>query len=228
MTAEEKLLVLNRRVVRCRRCPRLVRYRERVAREKRRAFREWEYWGRPVPGFGDPEAELLVLGLAPAAHGGNRTGRVFTGDRSGDFLYARLYEAGFANQPRSVSRDDGLALRNCYVTASVRCCPPENKPTRQEQDNCRLYLIEELRLLGKLRAVLALGRLAFDTYLDALEDCGRLDLRRGLKFAHGASYDLPAVVPAAGAALRLGSGQAGLGGRGSGRHVRLFACYHPS
>lgn len=218
MDTERKLAVLKQRVIACRKCPRLVRYRERVAREKRRAYRDWDYWGRPVPGFGDPRAELLVLGLAPAAHGGNRTGRVFTGDRSGDFLYRALYEAGFANQPSSVSRDDGLELRNCYIAAGVRCCPPENKPTPQEQDNCRPYLIEELRRLGNLRAVLALGKIAFDTYLDALEDLRLLDSRRGLRFAHGASYELSA--PAAGAA--------GLDKRGKQMAIRLFATYHPS
>lgn len=221
MNSENTLERLNRRVVRCRRCPRLVRYRERVAREKRRAYAEWDYWGRPVPGFGDPEAELLVLGLAPAAHGGNRTGRVFTGDRSGDFLYRALYVAGFANQPTSVSRDDGLELRNCYIAAGVRCCPPENKPTPREQDNCRPYLLEELRLLKNLRAVLALGKIACDTYLEALEDCGRLETRRGLRFAHGASYDLP-LPRVAGGGKPLPYTKRGA------RSVRLFASYHPS
>lgn len=212
MRIEKKLAALRNRVIACRKCARLVRYRERVAREKRRAYQEWEYWGRPVPGFGDPRAELLVLGLAPAAHGGNRTGRVFTGDRSGDFLYRALCQAGFANQPTSVSRDDGLKLKNCYVTAGVRCAPPENKPTRREQENCRPYLLEELRLLRNLRAVLALGKIAFDTYLDALAACGRLETRRGLRFGHGACYELPLAVPA----------------RAGWRRVRLFASYHPS
>lgn len=213
-----KLVQLNARIVACRKCARLVRYRERVAREKRRAFRDWDYWGRPVPGFGDPRAELLVLGLAPAAHGGNRTGRVFTGDRSGDFLYAALYRAGYASQPTSVNRDDGLKLRNCYIAAAVRCCPPENKPTRQEMANCRPYLLEELRRLTNLRAVLALGQIAFDTYLQALADCGLLVSRRGLRFAHGACYDL--FAPAAGAA--------GLGVDKRLRTIRFFASYHPS
>ncbi|MCI0404278.1 MAG: uracil-DNA glycosylase, partial [Acidobacteria bacterium] len=169
-----ELVVLNRRIVACRRCPRLVRWREQVAREKRRAFRDWEYWGKPAPGFGDPRAELLVLGLAPAAHGTNRTGRMFTGDRSGDFLYARLYEAGFANQPTSVSRDDGLRLRNCFITAALRCCPPGNKPTPEEQANCRPFLEKELRLLQRVRAVLALGQIAHRTFLQLVKDVGRI------------------------------------------------------
>lgn len=211
MDAARELLVLNERVIRCRKCPRLVRYRERVAREKRRMYRAWEYWGRPVPGFGDPRAELLVLGLAPAAHGGNRTGRVFTGDRSGDFLYAALYRAGFANQPNSVHRDDGLRLRNCYITASVRCCPPANKPSPQERAHCRPYLEEEFRLLGRLRAVLALGRLAHDTYLGWLRDQGRIRRAADFSFRHGARYDLPAPHGAAGNAP-----------------IRLFDSYHPS
>ena len=214
----KELAVLNARVVACRKCPRLVRYRERVAREKRRMFREWDYWGRPVPGFGDPRAELLVLGLAPAAHGGNRTGRVFTGDRSGDFLYRALYEAGFANQPDSVSRDDGLRLKNCYVTASVRCCPPANQPTPQERANCQPYLEEELRLLKNLRVVLALGRFAHETFLGLLQDAGCIERRSVFPFRHGAAYDLPAP-----------SG----GGRWAEqervkRTVRLFDAFHPS
>ncbi len=202
------LQVLNQRVINCRKCPRLVRYRERVAREKRRMYRAWEYWGRPVPGFGDPNAELLVLGLAPAAHGGNRTGRVFTGDRSGDFLYAALYRAGFANQPNSVRCDDGLRLRNCYITASVRCCPPANKPSPQERARCRPYLEEEFRLLGRLRAVLALGRLAHDTYLGLLRDLGQIQRLADFPFRHGAHYDLPAL-------------------RGDAP-LRLLDSYHPS
>ncbi len=211
----EKLIVLNERVIACRKCSRLVRYRERVAREKRRAYRGWEYWGKPVPGFGDPQAELLVLGLAPAAHGGNRTGRVFTGDRSGDFLFRALDEAGFANQPTSVSRDDGLKLRNCYITASVRCCPPANKPSPAEQRNCRPYLEEELQLLKNVRAVLALGRLAHDTFLRLLLDRGLIERLSAFPFAHGAWYDLP--VPAAGAA-----------GLGESQALRLFDAFHPS
>jgi len=202
MSASLTLKVLSQQVVACRKCARLVRHRERVAREKRRMYREQEYWGRPVPGFGDPRAELLVLGLAPAAHGGNRTGRVFTGDRSGDFLFAALHRAGFANQTESRARDDGLRLRNCYVTASVRCCPPANKPTPQEQANCRPYLEAELRLLTRLRAVLALGRLAHDTLLRLLKDYGQIESLADFPFAHGAWHALP--------------------------RLRLFDSYHPS
>ena len=153
---------LEREVVECRRCPRLVQWREQVARERRAAYASEEYWGRPLPGFGDPEARVLVLGLAPAAHGGNRTGRIFTGDRSGDWLFASLYRAGFANQPTSVSRDDGLALRGCYITAAVRCAPPANRPTPAERDNCLPYLVRELPLLGAVQVIVCLGGFAWD------------------------------------------------------------------
>src|SRR6059036_2296276 len=146
-------------IIACRKCPRLVRYRERVARVKKREFAAWEYWGKPLPGFGDPDAELLILGLAPAAHGANRTGRMFTGDRSGEFLYRALFEAGFANQPTSRDRDDGLKLQQCYITAVIRCAPPQNKPRPEELRNCRPYLDKELDLLKRVRAVLALGRI---------------------------------------------------------------------
>src|SRR5258706_490549 len=153
-----QLRVLNEEIVACRKCPRLVRYREKVAREKRRAYREWTYWGKPIPGFGDAHARLLILGLAPAAHGGNRTGRMFTGDRSGDFLYDALYQTGFASQPTSVRRDDGLKLHDCYITAALRCAPPDNKPLPEEAQNCRPYLEQELKLLKDIRVVVALGK----------------------------------------------------------------------
>lgn len=164
--------MLCERVIVCRRCPRLVHHRERTAREKVRRYRDWAYWGRPVPGFGDPDARLLVVGLAPAAHGGNRTGRIFTGDRSGDFLYRALHRAGFANQPTSISRDDGLQLSNCYITAAVRCAPPDNKPTVAELKRCRPFLLEELSLLRQVRVIVALGQIAFRTCLDALKARG--------------------------------------------------------
>lgn len=164
-SAESELLRLQKRVVACTRCPRLIRYCRKIGEEKRRAYRGWDYWAKPLPSFGDPQAELLILGLAPAAHGGNRTGRMFTGDGSGDFLYRALYEAGFASQPTSVRRGDGLELENCYITAALRCAPPKNKPRPEELRNCQPYLEDELRLLKRVRAVLALGRIAFDTYL---------------------------------------------------------------
>src|ERR1051325_11011266 len=179
------LYVLNEQIVACRKCARLVKYREEVARVKRRAFRDWEYWGRPVPGFGDPRAELFILGLAPAAHGGNRTGRVFTGDRSGDFLYAALYKAGFANQPTSVQRDDGLMLINAFVAAAVRCAPPANKPLPSEILNCRGYLERELALL-KPKVILALGKIAWDVYLEVLKSEGVIASRSKYAFGHGA------------------------------------------
>ncbi len=187
----------------CTKCPRLVVYREKVAREKRRAFREWTYWGKPVPGFGDSHAELLILGLAPAAHGANRTGRVFTGDRSGDFLYAALYKAGFANLPTSERREDGLRLKNTYIAATIRCAPPANKPLPSEIINCRSYLVRELEILQP-RAVLALGRIAWDAYLEIMKQRGLIASRAGFHFAHGAEAELP------------------------GEGARLFGVYHPS
>src|SRR5580700_3788504 len=179
---------LNEEIVVCRKCPRLVEYREEVAREKRRAFRDCTYWGKPVPGFGDSRAEVLILGLAPAAHGGNRTGRVFTGDRSGDFLFAALYEAGFANQPISVKRDDGLRLSDAYIAASVRCAPPDNKPLPSEIQNCRSYLTRELEILQP-RAILALGKIAWDAYLEILKQRGLITSRAAFRFAHGAETE---------------------------------------
>jgi uracil-DNA glycosylase family 4 len=175
----EMLARINRRIVGCRACPRLVEYRERVGREKRRAFRDEDYWARPVPGFGDARARLMIVGLAPAAHGGNRTGRVFTGDRSGDWLYRALHDAGFANQAKSVSRDDGLVLRGAYVCAAARCAPPDNKPTPEEFERCSGYLLDELRILRAGNAsvkrplvALALGALAFRSVLAAFAALG--------------------------------------------------------
>ena len=156
----------------CQKCPRLRAYCKAVAQEKRRAFREETYWGKPLPGFGDAAAHMLIVGLAPAAHGGNRTGRMFTGDRSGDFLYAALHRAGFANQPIATSRDDGLQLIDAYITAAGRCAPPDNQPTPAELNNCRAYLIEELRLLRHVRVIVALGKIAFDNVLAALTGRG--------------------------------------------------------
>ena len=175
---------LNRRIVECTRCPRLVEYRERVARERRRMYRDWEYWGRPVPGFGDPHARALVIGLAPAAHGGNRTGRVFTGDRSGDMLYGALHRAGFASSPISRHVDDGMRLNDVYVTAAVRCAPPDNKPTPDEFVACRPYLHAELDWFRDLRAVVALGAIAFDAYLLACRERGVEVPRPKPRFAH--------------------------------------------
>jgi uracil-DNA glycosylase len=159
------LTALNEAVIACRRCPRLVEWRELVAREKRAAFRDQEYWGKPMPGFGDPDARVLVLGLAPAAHGGNRTGRIFTGDRSGDFLFASMHRLGLANQALSVSRDDGLELRGAYVVAAVRCAPPANKPTPQERENCSPWLEQEVSLLTSVRVVVCLGGFAWESAL---------------------------------------------------------------
>jgi uracil-DNA glycosylase len=197
------LQIIAEEVSACRKCPRLVKYREKVAREKRRAFRDWEYWGRGVPGFGDANAKLFILGLAPAAHGGNRTGRVFTGDRSGDFLYKALYEAGFANQPTSVKRNDGLKLTGAYIAAAVRCAPPANKPLPGEIENCRGYLRRELERL-RPKAILALGKIAWDAYLEILKRDGKIESRAAYRFAHGAEAEITDDLP------------------------RLFGVYHPS
>lgn len=190
-TAVKALELLHQRIAHCTRCPRLVTYRQVVAKTKRRQYRDWTYWGRPVPGFGDASARLLVLGLAPAAHGGNRTGRVFTGDRSGDWLYEALYRYGFANQPHSVRRGDGLSLADCYVGAVVRCAPPANKPLPQEFEACRPFVMEELRLLKRVVVVVALGKIAFDHYLKAGRSLGYPVRTPAPRFGHGVVYRLP-------------------------------------
>ncbi len=185
---------LNAEIVACTACPRLVQWREKVAQEKRRAFRDWDYWGRPVPGFGDRQARVVLIGLAPAAHGANRTGRMFTGNGSGDTLTAALHRAGFANQPTSRHREDGLQLRDAFLTAVARCAPPGNKPTREEMDNCQGFLVRELALLSSTRVVLTLGRIAFDRYRRLLQKQGAALPR--LAFQHGACYRLEPPLPA--------------------------------
>lgn len=185
------LTLLNERIAGCTTCPRLVTYRQTVAKEKRKQFRDWTYWGRPVPGFGDAHARLYILGLAPAAHGGNRTGRVFTGDRSGDWLYEALYRHGFANQALSQHRQDGLELSDCYIGAAVRCAPPDNKPAPEEFEACRPYVREELRLLRNVRVVVTLGKIAFDHYLKACREEGYRPPSPLPIFGHAVIYRLP-------------------------------------
>jgi uracil-DNA glycosylase len=185
----DSLKILNQEIVACVRCPRLVAYRAEVGRVKRRAYRDWDYWAKPVPGFGDPRARLLLIGLAPGAHGANRTGRMFTGDSSGDFLYKAMYEAGFASQPTSASRDDGLKLIDAYVSAVARCAPPGNKPALDEMRACRPYLVRDLELLKQVQVVVALGRIAFDAYLGILREQGKIARRSGFVFAHNAAHE---------------------------------------
>ena len=185
------LVQLNNEVIACTRCPRLVEYRERIAREKRRAYLACDYWGKPVPGFGDANARVLVLGLAPGAHGSNRTGRPFTGDASGKFMYPILYEAGFSNQPTATERGDGLELKDLYITAAVRCAPPDNKPLPQELANCAPFLDREMDGLRNLRVVVALGRIGFEAYLNYLKRRGLLQSKSAYEFRHGASYKTP-------------------------------------
>jgi len=199
----DSLRRVARDIVACERCPRLRIWCRRVARVRVRRFRDQVYWGRPVPGFGDPQARLFVVGLAPAAHGGNRTGRVFTGDRSGDFLFAALHRAGFASQPTSVAADDGLRLSGCYVAAAARCAPPANKPTRPEMARCREYLSREWDLLEDVRAVLVLGKTGQDALVAMLREKGRVPPRKGFAFGHGVVHDL-------------------------GGGLKLFGSYHPS
>jgi uracil-DNA glycosylase len=203
-TANNNPLVLfNQEVIRCQRCTRLRRYCEGIATSKRRAYQDWIYWAKPVPSFGDEKARLLILGLAPGAHGSNRTGRPFTGDGSGDFLYPILYDAGFASQPNSVSRGDGMRLEDCWISSVVRCAPPDNKPKSSELKNCAPYLDQEIALLTQLRVVVCLGRIAFDGFLEHMARTGQSERKPRFKFAHGAEYALP-------------------GGR------YLIASYHPS
>ena len=181
-------------IVNCRRCPRLVRYREEVAREKVRRFRDWDYWGKPVPSLGDTTARLLIVGLAPAAHGGNRTGRVFTGDRSGDWLYRALHRFGFANQPQSIDRNDGLKLIDCYITAAIHCAPPDNKPLPDEFINCRPYFLEELTRLKKVRVVVPLGLIGFKTYFAGRSTIGLENPHPLPRFGHNVNIDVPGGV----------------------------------
>jgi len=197
------LAQLNEKITRCRKCPRLVRWRQEVAERPPRRYHGQNYWAKPLPGFGDPAARLLIVGLAPAAHGGNRTGRIFTGDRSGDWLYSALYAHGFANQPTSEHRSDGLKLRDCYITAAVRCAPPQNKPSLAEFERCRPYLVEELTLFRNLKVIIALGKIAFDSFLAAYRENGRAIPRPRPRFSHGATIVLPG-------------------------NLRLIGSYHPS
>lgn len=182
---------LQAKIITCHRCPRLREHCRRVAERKRRAYRDWDYWGRPVPGWGDPAARLLVVGLAPAAHGANRTGRMFTGDSSGDFLYRTLWQFGYCNQPTSRSRDDGLQLSDCYITAAARCAPPGNRPTREELANCRDYLLEEFRLLSRVRVIVALGAVAWSVCLGILQATGHEILTPKPRFGHLAQAEWP-------------------------------------
>jgi uracil-DNA glycosylase len=206
----DSLAALSREVTSCVRCPRLVEWRERTAAEPPRRYRGEDYWGRPLPGFGDPGAAIVIVGLAPAAHGGNRTGRIFTGDRSGDWLYAALHRAGLANQPTSVRRDDGLRLNGAYVTAVNRCPPPRNRPTTEERDNCLPYLVRELGLLRSARVIVALGSFAWAGSLLALSELGAELPRPRPRFAHG----VEAVIETP--------------RRGDARRWSLLGCFHPS
>ena len=198
------LQVLQQEIVNCSRCPRLRQHCVNIATVKRRAYRDWEYWGRPVPSFGDPRARILILGLAPGAHGSNRTGRMFTGDGSGQMLYRTLYKTGFASQAESVSRDDGMMLQDAYITAAARCAPPGNKPTPEELRNCRPFFERELDLLDRVKVVVALGKIAFDTYLDVLKSRGAIASRAAFEFGHNREFRIAEGLP------------------------RLVSSYHPS
>ena len=191
----QELTLLQEQVIACKKCPRLVHFRKKIAREKRRAYRDCSYWGKPVPSFGDPQARLLIIGLAPGAHGANRTGRMFTGDSSGNFLYSVLYEAGFASQPQSAGPGDDLELLDAYITAPVRCAPPDNRPTPAEFRNCQPYLERELELLKNVTVIVALGRLALASYLGILKTAGRIVATSAYPFAHGVCHRLPDGLP---------------------------------
>jgi uracil-DNA glycosylase family 4 len=188
VTPQHNIEKLQNHIIRCRHCPRLVRWREKVAREKVKRFADQEYWGKPIPSFGDPDARLLLVGLAPAAHGGNRTGRMFTGDNSGNWLYRTLYKAGFANQPDSLHRHDGLQLTDCYVTATLRCAPPQNKPRPKEIVHCRPYLLREIELLKNIRVIVGLGRIGFEAALKAYRELGLIAFTARPKFSHCATH----------------------------------------
>lgn len=183
-------------IIHCTRCPRLIEYCQEIAEKKRRMYMDWDYWGKPVPGFGDPDAQLLIVGLAPAAHGGNRTGRMFTGDSSADWLIEALHEYGFANQPTSTHRDDGLELLGAYITASAHCAPPQNRPTAEELHNCRPFLHRELQILQGVQVVIVLGRIGFDAFWRAMQELGRIspDVKRPA-FAHGARFQWDDAEP---------------------------------
>ncbi|HVJ07932.1 MAG TPA: uracil-DNA glycosylase [Acidisarcina sp.] len=189
--APRTLEELNQHIIACERCPRLREYCQHIAAVKKKAYRDWDYWGRPVPSFGDTRARVMILGLAPGAHGSNRTGRPFTGDGSGDFLYPVLYETGYASQPKATSRDDGMKLRDLWISATVRCAPPGNKPLPEEIANCSSYLDEEIALLSTLRVVVCLGQIAFHAYLKFLVRAGEIARRSAFTFSHGAEYVFP-------------------------------------
>jgi uracil-DNA glycosylase family 4 len=198
------LEILQKEIIACNRCPRLREHCQSIAMIKRRAYRDWEYWGKPVPSFGDPQARVLILGLAPGAHGSNRTGRMFTGDGSGQTLYRVLHRAGFASQPTATSRDDGMILTNAFITAVARCAPPGNKPTPEELSNCRPFWVKELDLLKNLAVVVTLGKIAFDNYLDVLKSRGAIQSRAPFVFGHNLEYRTAPGLPL------------------------LISCYHPS
>ncbi len=189
--APKNLAQLNQEIVACVRCPRLITYCQKIGREKRRAYLDWDYWAKPVPGFGDPNARVLILGLAPGAHGSNRTGRPFTGDGSGYFMYPVLHKAGFASQASATHRDDGLVLQDAYITAAVRCAPPLNKPTPEEIANCSHHLDRELALMKNVKIVIVLGRIGFDAYLNHLKRSGVISSKAGFTFGHNLHYKLP-------------------------------------